>query len=297
MSKNIQVHSALFLVSLIYGATFTIAKEVMPVYIAPYGLIVLRVWGAALLFVLMGKISAGSATPIEKKDYRLLFLSALTGTGANMLLFFQGLSLTTPIKAAVEMVCTPLFVALLAFWVLKEKATVLKIVGLILGLSGAVLMILWPGFSLIGGTVLGDICVILNAIIYAYYLIIAKPLIQKYQAITIVKWTFIIGAILVFPFGFKDLVRVDWVHIPVMIWGAIVFIVVCTTFLTYLLNGWALKFVNSSVVGAYIYLQPVLASVIAVSLGKDTLTFQKLIFTAMIFAGVYLVSYKPKAIS
>lgn len=294
MNKTLQVHLALFIVSFIYGATFIIAKEVMPVYIQPYGFIVIRVWGAALLFILMGKISGGVTQTIEKKDYKLLFLSAVTGVGANMLLFFQGLALTTPIKAAVEMVCTPLFVALLAFWVLKERVTVLKIGGLILGLSGAVFMILWPNFSLSGGTVLGDIYVILNAIIYAYYLIIAKPLIQKYQAIHIVKWTFIVGALLVFPFGIADLVKVDWLHIPFMIWVAIIFIIVCTTFLTYLLNGWALKYVNSSVVGAYIYLQPVLASIIAIALGKDEITLQKFIFAAMIFAGVYLVSLKPK---
>ncbi|MCO4293418.1 DMT family transporter [Solitalea sp. MAHUQ-68] len=295
MKKTVQVHAALFLVALIYGATFTIAKEIMPTYIAPYGLIVIRVWGASLLFILMGWFSNLPAVKIERKDYKGMFLSALTGVGANMLLFFQGLSLTTPIKAAVEMVCTPLFVALLAFWVLKEKVTSVKIGGLILGLSGAVLMILWPNFSLKGGTVFGDVCVIINAIIYAYYLIIAKPLILKYQAVSVVKWTFIIGAFLVFPFGIGDLLKVDWAHIPFSIWLSIAFVVVCTTFLTYLLNGWALKYVNSSVVGAYIYLQPVLASIIAIGLGKDELTIQKLIFAAMIFSGVYLVSVKPKA--
>ncbi|POY35604.1 EamA/RhaT family transporter [Solitalea longa] len=295
MNKTIQVHAALFLVALIYGATFTIAKEVMPAYIAPYGLIVIRVWGAALLFILMGWFSKLPSVKIEPKDYKLMFISAFTGVGANMLLFFQGLSLTTPIKASVEMVCTPLFVALLAFWVLKEKVTNLKIGGLILGLSGAVLMIVWPHFSLSGGTAFGDVCVILNAIIFAYYLIVAKPLIIKYQAISVVKWTFIIGAALVFPFGIGDLLKVSWAQIPLNIWGAIVFIVVCTTFLTYLLNGWALKYVNSSVVGAYIYLQPVLASIIAIGLGKDEITIQKLIFATMIFTGVYLVSFKPKA--
>lgn len=264
----------------------------MPAYIAPYGLIVMRVWGATLLFVLMGKTA--SSVKIDRSDYKDMFLSALTGVGANMLLFFQGLALTTPIKAAVEMVCTPLFVALLAFWVLKERATSVKLLGLVLGLSGAVLMILYPHFTLSGGAVMGDICVILNAIIYAYYLIIAKPLILKYQALAVVKWTFILGAVIVFPFGISDLIKVDWAHIPFLIWMAIAFVIICTTFLTYFLNGWALKYVNSSVVGAYIYLQPVLASIIAISLGKDELNLQKIIFAAMIFAGVYLVSIKPK---
>ncbi|MNZ86598.1 putative DMT superfamily transporter inner membrane protein [compost metagenome] len=99
---------------------------------------------------------------------------------------------------------------------------------------------------------------------------------------------------MVFPFGITDILKVDWLHIPYSIWIAIIFVIVCTTFLTYLLNGWALKYVNSSVVGAYIYLQPVLASIIAIALGKDEITLQKFIFAAMIFAGVYLVSLRPK---
>ncbi|SMO39752.1 DMT family transporter [Solitalea koreensis] len=297
MSRQVQVHIALFLVTLIYGATFTIAKEVMPKYIPPYGFIVMRVWGATILFMVAGFFSSVSSIPVEKKDVRLIVLSAITGVGANMLFFFKGLSLTTPIKAAIEMVSTPLFVAILAFVVLKEKVTLMKILGLTLGLTGAVLLILWPHFSFTGGTVLGDFYVFLNAIIYAYYLIIAKPLILKYQAINLIKWTFLIGSIFVFPFGFKDLTKVNWASIPLHIWFAIAFIIVCTTFLTYLLNGWALKYVHSSVVGAYIYLQPVLASIIAVLLGKDVLTLHKAIFSVFIFAGVYLVSRKQQELS
>jgi drug/metabolite transporter (DMT)-like permease len=207
-----------------------------------------------------------------------------------MLLFFKGLAITTPINGAILMVCTPLFVAIFAFIFLKEKITSNKIVGLILGLTGAILLLTGPTFSFSSSTIWGDVMVMINAIIYSYYLIIAKPLLHKYSPLTVIKWTFLFGGILVLPFGFSELIEVNWTAIPDHIWFSILFLIAGATYLTYLLNGWALRHANSSLVGTYIYLQPVLASLIAVALGKDQLTLNKILLSLMIFLGVYLVS-------
>ncbi len=289
MSKILRVHIALFLVSLIYAATFSIAKEVMPVYVKPMGLIGIRVWGAIVLLWITHALFVREKIR-EKKDYLELLKCAVFGVAANMLLFFKGLAITTPINGAILMVTTPLFVGFFSFFILKEKATFIKILGLMLGVSGALLLLVGPKLSFSSATLSGDIMVMLNAIIYSYYLIIAKPLLHKYNPITVIKWTFLFGGILILPFSIPELQVVEWNTIPSNIWYSIVFLIAGATFLTYLLNGWALRHANSSLVGAYIYLQPILASIIAIVLGKDELTWQKVVFGALIFVGVYLVS-------
>ncbi len=293
MLQKIGIHSALFLVALIYAATFTIAKEVMPAYIHPFGLIVIRVWGATLLlWTTHALVSTDKIT--VKADFKLLMYCSVVGIAANMLLFFKGLSQTTPINGAVIMVMTPLFVSVFAYFILQERFNWKRVLGLVIGLVGAIFLLLqsigvqsMTAFS-------GDIMIMLNAIIYAYYLIIAKPLLHKYKPLTVIKWTFLFGAILVLPFGLNDLLQVDWAHIPLRIYLCILFLIVGATYLTYLLNAWALRYVNPSVVGAYIYLQPVLASIIAIMLGKDVLTLPKALCAIVIFIGVYLVSFSEK---
>ena len=288
MTKSTKVHGSLFLVSLIYAATFSIAKEVMPYYIKPMGLITIRVWGAVSLLWVTHFLFVKESI-YGKKDFLMLLKCAVFGVAANMLLFFKGLAITTPINAAILMVTTPLFVAFFSFFLLNEKVTKLKVIGLCFGVFGAILLLLGPSLSFNSTTLWGDLMVMTNAIIYAYYLIVAKPLLHKYSPITVIKWTFFFGGLLVIPFGFTELKEVQWQAIPNSIWSAIIFLIIGATFITYVLNAWALRNANATLVGAYIYLQPVLATIIAVSMGKDSLTLPKVLFSLLIFTGVYLV--------
>ena len=288
MTKSTKVHGSLFLVSLIYAATFSIAKEVMPHYIKPMGLITIRVWGAVSLLWVTHFLFVKESI-FGKKDFLMLLKCAVFGVAANMLLFFKGLAITTPINAAILMVTTPLFVAFFSFFLLNEKVTKLKVIGLCFGVFGAILLLLGPSLSFNSTTLWGDLMVMTNAIIYAYYLIIAKPLLHKYSPLTVIKWTFFFGGLLVIPFGFTELKEVQWQAIPNSIWSAIIFLIIGATYITYVLNAWALRNANATLVGAYIYLQPVLATIIAVSIGKDSLTLPKVLFSLLIFIGVYLV--------
>ena len=288
MTKSTKVHGSLFLVALIYAATFSIAKEVMPHYIKPMGLITIRVWGAVSLLWVTHFLFVKESI-FGKKDFLMLLKCAVFGVATNMLLFFKGLAITTPINAAILMVTTPLFVAFFSFFLLNEKVTKLKVIGLCFGVFGAILLLLGPSLSFNSTTLWGDLMVMTNAIIYAYYLIVAKPLLHKYSPITVIKWTFFFGGLLVIPFGFTELKEVQWQAIPNSIWSAIIFLIIGATFITYVLNAWALRNANVTLVGAYIYLQPVLATIIAVSMGKDSLTLPKVLFSLLIFTGVYLV--------
>lgn len=289
MKTPVKVHLALFLVSLIYGATFTIAKQVMPLYVKPFAFILLRVSVAAICIFIFHSIFVKKRIT-DRKDFIQLGISALFGVAFNMLLFFKGLSITTPINGAVLMLNTPIFVVVFAALYLKEKITWQKITGILIAAFGALLLMGGFRFNFSGDTIWGDIMVSANAIIYAFYLVYAKSLMQKYHPLTVTMWSFVFGWMVVFPFGAGEFSEIDFSSMPAEIWFALAFVTIGSTFLTYVLNAYALQKASSSLVGSYIYLQPVLAALIAIATGKDHLTIEKISYILIIFGGVYLVS-------
>lgn len=286
---KIKVHSALFLVAVIYGANYSIAKIALPEYLQPFGFILLRILTATLLFWLF------SLTQVPEKikgwaDYKLLFVCAIFGVGINMLAFFYGLSLTNPINASVIMTFSPIMVLLTAYMLGKERLTPLKIVGVLVGALGALLLVTKNGVSISQGTFIGDIFIIVNGSSYAIYLVLVKPLMATYKPITVIKWIFLFGSIFTIPFGFNELVATNWSIIPIDAWLSIGYVLFFATFVVYILNIWSLKFVNSSVVGIYIYLQPIVSTLVAVSFRGDQLDLLTVLYSLLIMVGVYIVS-------
>lgn len=280
---------AAFVVAIIYGINYTIAKDVMPTYIRPYGFILLRVVGATLLFWLLSFFTARQK--VEKSDFGRIFLAALFGVCINMLAFFKGLSMTSPINASVIMVNTPILVLILSAIILKEKITLTKVLGILIGLTGAILLIVY-GKSVIKGDnyLLGNALIFVNATSYGLYLIVVKKLTQKYNAITLIKWLYFFGLILVIPFGFSELKEVSWNEIPSGIYFNIGYVIVFTTFFAYLLNLFALQKLKPTTLSAFIYLQPLLASSYALLMKRDSITSIKVIAAILIFSGVFLVT-------
>ena len=285
-------HSFLFLVALIYGANYTIAKEVLDNdYISPSAFIVLRIAFAVVLFFIFSH--SLKTKKIEKKDWGRLILSGLFGAAANMLLFFYGLKHTTPIHAALIMTSTPILVLVIALFLRKEVISIKKIIGIGLGMTGAILTITsGKSLSLAEATTNGDLMIFLNATSYAIYLIIVKDLLRKYHPLTVIKWVFLFGLIFVLPFGAPTLTEIAWSSFPTSIWLATGYVLLFTTFFAYLLNVNALRVIPASTVSFYIYLQPILATIIAVFLGKDQFELGDLLLLSMIFLGVFLVSKK-----
>ncbi|MDN3641362.1 DMT family transporter [Lutimonas halocynthiae] len=291
-SRNIAFLLA-FLAALIYGISFTVAKEVMPVYIQPFGFILLRVLGATLLFWGVGIFL--KKEKIEVKDYPRLLLAAIFGIALNQLSFFKGLSMTTPINASVIMVCSPIIVLIFSSFLLNEKATKKKLLGIFIGLFGAVLLIIFgKDIGSASNASLGNLLVLVNASSYALYLILIKNLTKKYHAITLAKWLYLIGLFMVIPFGFSELSVVNWESLPLPIIYRIGFIIVFTSFMTYMFNLFAIKELKPTTLSIFIYLQPVIASSYALLVGSDSLNLIKIGSTILIFIGVYLVTRKPK---
>lgn len=293
MSKRNLALIGATIVSIIYGVTFTIAKDVMPLYIDAYGFILLRVGGSVLLFWLVWLFM-----PKEKlalSDFPRIIAAAFFGVAFNMLTFFKGLSLTSPISAAVIMVSTPMIVLTLSAIIMKERMQKRMVFGIILGLIGTAFLILY-GKSIGSATNagLGNFLVLVNAISYGFYLIIVKKLMDKYNAFTFVKWIYLFGFIMVLPFGWSQFQTVNWALVPMNICWKIVFVVIFSTFLTYLLNLLSMKELKPTTVAVFIYLQPLFATIFAISLGKDELSLVKIGSAVLIFVGVYLVTQKKK---
>lgn len=284
------------LVSIIYGVTFTIAKDVMPEFIEPFGFILLRVGGSVLLFWMVSFF--GPKEKIALNDFPRIIAAAFFGVALNMLTFFKGLSYTSPIMGAVLMVTTPMIVLILSAIIMKERMLKRKVFGIILGLAGTTSLILY-GKSMINAPneMLGNLLVFINAVSYGFYLIIVKKLMDKYNAFTFVKWIYSFGFLMVLPFGWSEFDAVNWNIIPTDIYWKIGFVVFFSTFLTYLLNLVSMRELKPTTVAVFIYLQPLFATVFAISLGKDELSWVKIGSAILIFVGVYLVTQKKKVIS
>ena len=291
MSKRLLALVGATFVALIYGGTFIFAKDVMPTYVKPYGFILIRALGGAMLFWLLTFF--GPKEKIDLNDFPRIIAAALFGVAINQLTFFKGLSLTSPISASVIMVTAPILVLILSAIIIKEKIEIKKVTGIIIGLTGTCILILYgKDIQNSPNAGYGNFLVFINAASYAVYLIIIKKLITKYHAFTIIKWIYTFGLLFVLPFGYQEFIDINWDTIPTTIYYNIGFVVLFTTFFAYLINLMAMKELKPTTLSVFIYLQPLFASIIAISLQKDELTFIKVISAVLIFIGVFLVTQK-----
>jgi len=290
-----KAHLALLAVALIYGANYTIAKNVLDQdYLEPNGFILLRVISGFVLFHLVHFFIIKEK--VNKKDIGLLALCGLFGIAINQLFFFKGLGATSPVHASLIMVVTPIIVLIISSFYLKERINGKKVIGIAVGMGGAALLIL-KGSTTVDNmsSPLGDLYILINASSYALYLVLVKNLMKKYHPFTVMKWVFSFGLVVVLPFGVGDLLHVKWSGFPTEIWVGIMYVLLFTTFLAYLLNAYALATVNPTTASAYIYLQPLIASTIAILWYNDYLSLMKALCGFMIFVGVYLISAKRKS--
>jgi len=285
---------ALFMVQLLYGLNYTIAKLVMNGnFIKPFGFVLLRVTGATFLFWLVSLVVPQEK--IERKDFFKLFIAALFGVVINMLFFFKGLEFTSPIHASAIMTITPIIILVLSAYVLGEKITSLKIAGVVIGLIGALILTIYGKSARAGDNVpLGNLLIFLNAISYSVYVILIKKLTAKYHPFSFIKWLFLFGLIILIPFGYNELTEVQWETFTPNITYSVLFVIIGATFGTYLLNPLALNKLKASTVGIFIYLQPVIAGLFALYIGADFIDLLKISAMVLIFTGVYLVTKKPK---
>ncbi|MEP7238677.1 MAG: DMT family transporter [Ferruginibacter sp.] len=295
MNRKSIAHIALIFTNIFFAINISAVKHLTNNnLVQAFGLNIVRIGVSVLLFWVLYLFKPVSIK-IEKQDRMRLFLCAVAGIAINQLFFIKGLSLTYPIHAALLLLITPILIVFIAAWVLKERLGFLKIAGLALGISGALVLILAKDGSGNGDNVLlGDLFIIINAISYTIYFIIVKPLMLKYNAVVILTWIFTIGLILVLPFGWIEFTQIPWQLYTAIDFTSMALIVLTGTFLAYLFNLYGIKFLGASVAGFYIYTQPVFAALIAMLFLHEHLATYKILAAMLIFSGVYLANKQIK---
>lgn len=287
--KIVKAHLSIIGANIFFGINYAVAKGIMPNYLKPNGFTLLRIIIAFPLFFLLSSFI--KKEKIQRKDYPRFIAAGLLGVAFNQFIFLNGLNFTSPIDSSIIVTINPILVMIMASIAIREKITFTRIFGLILGASGALLVILNRGvISFSSEHFLGNMMIFLSTLSYAGYLIVAKPLMQKYDPITVMKGVFFVGLLFVAPFGYSELLNTSWSTIPLSIWCSILFVVLGSTFLAYLLMSWGLRNVRATTVSIYNYSQPVLASFVAVLVGQDIIDAPKIIAVVLVFVGVYLVS-------
>ena len=298
---NLKAHFALFFVNVLYGAGHLLAKGVMPQFLSPPVFIFLRVSGAVLFFWVLALFLR--KIKISREDIPRFILCGLFGVALNQMFFFHGLNLSSSINSGIIMSMNPIMVAILSFFILKEQPSFIRTIGILIGAVGAILLTL-KGSAQAGESMLGDLFLFINAMSYAFYLVLVKPLMTKYAPLTVITWVFTFGLFLIclYPPTLMDLSEISLYGFPSEIYLKIGYIIIGVTFMTYLLTIYGLKYLSATVSSSYIYFQPVLVILFAflftyLNWSEDytnTITIQKLSYMLLIFIGVYLTTRTTK---
>lgn len=284
-----RAHLALLAANLIYGLNFSIAKAVMPDFIKPLALVSFRVVLTAALFWITSLFMPREK--VNRRDLLYLFGCSFLGVVINQILFLAGLNLTTPINSSIILSINPVAAFVFAAIILKERISLIRGIGLAVGLSGILVLILHEGRpDLRSSTFLGNIYTLINTISWALYTVVIKRMLEKYYAVTVMKWTFLFAMLATVPAGYPQWSSTDWSSITTAAWLMIGFVVIFSTYLGYLLISFGLKRLSPTIVSSYTYTQPVIAAFVASMIGQDSLNILKVLSAGLIFTGVFLVS-------
>ncbi|HVK96783.1 MAG TPA: DMT family transporter [Flavisolibacter sp.] len=292
MSPSTKAHIAVLFTNIFFAANYSLLKMVSPNPVGPFAINVVRVGVSLVLFWviwLFGKTDAG----IKRQDIGKFLMCGLMGIAINQMFFVTGLTMTTTIHAALLILLSPIIITIFALWVLKERFTFYKAIGLSLGIGGSVFLILQkesgqhaPNY------LLGDLFILVNAFSYSIYFIMVKPLMERYSPLHVIRWVFTIGFFMILPFSWNQTAAVDWAGLRLEQYGILVAVSVFGTFLAYYFNIYGIQNIGAGATGTYIYTQPIFVVIIAAFLVGETFTWQKFVAGLLIFAGVFLVSYK-----
>lgn len=291
-SEKLKGHLLILMANILFAINMPVSKYLLPEHVLPEALTIMRMSFACVMFWITSLF-----VPYEKvspKDLGLLFVCALCGVGFNQGLFIWGLNSTSPVDASIIATAVPIFVMILAAIILKEPITKMKAFGVLMGVAGAVSLILQSTHGTNQQSSLtGNLLISLSGFVYSIYLVLSKPLTLKYSAVTIMKWMFLFSTLSVMPFTVTHVWESPAFHRELLDFkemGAILFVLFGATFIPYLLIPMSLKRIRPTTVSMYNYVQPIVASMIAVMIGQDSFQITKFLSAALVFVGVYLVT-------
>jgi drug/metabolite transporter (DMT)-like permease len=288
-NKKLPGHIALFTANLIFGINNPVSRTLMPEILSPYTLTFFRLSGGMLLFWSASLFIKKEKVP--PKDLLLLFLASLFALTLNQLPFFVGLSMTSPIDASIVVTMLPILTMILAAIFIKEPITLMKAVGVLVGASGALLIVFNNNTVHVGKSNFWGNVIVFGAVAsFAIYLTLFKDLISKYSSITIMKWMFLFATIVGFPFCYKPIMQTDFSLLTSGTLWRIAYMVICATFLGYLLIPIGQKLLRPTTLSMYNYVQPIMASLVAIFIGIDTFGYEQALAGVLVCSGVYIVT-------
>ena len=291
-SEKLKGHILILITNILFAVNMPISKYLLPTHVPPEGLTIMRMAFACVMFWIVSLFTVKEKVPL--KDLGMLFVCALCGVGINQGLFIVGLNRSSPVDASIIATAVPIFVLLLAAVILKEPITRKKSFGVFMGVSGGLLLVFSSTHTADSISSLdGDVMMIVSGLMYAIYLVLSKPLSLRYSSVTMMKWMFLFSTLITLPFAIESIWNTPAFHKEVFDGqelGAIFFVLFGATFVPYLLIPLALKRIRPTTVSMYNYIQPIVASFIAVFIGQDSFSVTKLVSAALVFSGVYLVT-------
>lgn len=291
-SEKLKGHILILVTNILFAVNMPISKYLLPAHVPPEGLTIMRMAFACVMFWIVSLFTVKEKVP--SKDLGMLFVCALCGVGINQGLFIVGLNRSSPVDASIIATAVPIFVLLLAAVILKEPITRKKSFGVFMGVSGGLLLVFSSTHAADSISSLdGDVMMIVSGLMYAIYLVLSKPLSLRYSSVTMMKWMFLFTTLTLVPFTFRHVLDAPAFHREVWDFkelSAIFYVLFGATFLPYLLIPMSLKRIRPTTVSMYNYVQPIVASFIAVMIGQDTFSWQKFLSAILVFTGVYLVT-------
>lgn len=285
-------HLAVLVTAILFGLNIPIAKSLMPEWFSPLAASALRMLFAAVAFWITSLFLP--AEPVSKKDLLTLFAASFFGIFLNQTTYIIGLSQTSPIDSSIIATSTPILVMIISFFVLKEPISLKKTLGVLLGLGGAIYLIYYSQSHPTETTssLKGNIYCFIGSILYSVYLVATRNISQKYSPVTLMKWMFLFAAIFILPFSYNDIISAKALTetAPPEVYLKLSYVLAGATFITYILIPVGLKRIRPTTVGMYNYVQPLVASFVAIGIGQDHFSMDKLLVGIVIFYGVYLVT-------
>lgn len=294
-TQQFRAHLSMLTATLLFGINYWVAKGLMPERLQPMQIIFMRVLGTLVIsWIIVLSFKKLRNIRIEKADIPRLIISSILGVGINQVCFFTGLNLSTPVDAAIINSINPILVMVFSAFILHENIGRNRLAGIILGATGALMLILFGNHNLIGGHLQGNLFIMANITSWSLYLVVSKPLMVKYNPFVMMKWIFLFGFFEILPFTFISTFQLNFRGIEASTWFSLFYIVVGTTFLAYLFITFSLKRLSSTVIAYYTYLQPVLVAGIGVLLFADRISWIKILSALLVFAGIYFVTRRSK---
>ncbi len=281
-------HIALLTANIIFGINTPISRSLIPEIISPLALTFFRMAGAMFLFWFISLFTRKEHVP--SKDILLLFFASSFALVLNQMPFIVGLSMTSSIDASIIVTLVPVISMLLAAIFIKEPITLKKVTGVIIGASGALILILNQEQRTGNGNFWGNLLVLSAVLSYSLYLTLFKNLITRYTPVTLMKWMFLFASILCFPFCYKPLINTDYTGLPADAYLRIAYVVVAATFITYFLIPIGQKALRPTTVSMYNYVQPIVTALAAIALSMDVFSWDKGVSAILVFIGVYFVT-------